>query len=389
MLNATKGLSTYELSPGQEDQGHSTPVWRRKIIGLLIGPVLALVVFAIMPQDLSEAARTTAAVGVLMGVWWVTEAVPIPITALLPLVIFPMLGVVEMDEISVSYASSTVFLFLGGFLLALTLERWNLHKRIALKIVLLIGTRPTLLVGGFMIATALLSMWVSNTATAMMMIPMGMSVLSLVNDRREGLQTKSNFGVALMLGIAYAATIGAFGTMIGSPTNIVTVGYIRESLGYDITFLQWMAVGVPLMIVMLVLGWLVLTKWVWKPEVDELPGGRELFENQLRGMGPMSTGEKLTSVCFALTALSWVFVPVIFEDPWATDAVIAMMVGIGVFLIPAAPKRGVMLMNWGAAKKIPWDVLLLFGGGLALSSQITSSGLSEWIGHPRPDRVGL
>lgn len=368
------------LSEGQRDRGLGTKSFFRKQLGLLGGVAIAIAVFLLLPESLSYEGRVTAAVAVLMGAWWVTEAVPIPVTALLPLIIYPLTKAGEIPDLAGSYANPIIFLLLGGFILAGGLERWNLHRRIALRIVLVIGTRPSRLIAGFMIATAFLSMWVSNSATATMMIPMGMSLVTLVNERRKDLQKESHFGVALMLGVAYAATCGGLGTMIGSPVNVIVVGYLRETLERDITFLQWMCVGVPVMVMMLVIGWLILTKWVWRPEVDELPGGEKLFRGLLDEMGPMSGGEKLTLLVFGLAAASWMFIPILFPDSPADDAVIAMCAALAMFLIPAASGRGVMLMDWRTATRIPWDVLILVGGGLALSSQIISSGLSEWIG---------
>lgn len=377
-----------EFSDGELDEGVSSRSRNIRFGGFVAGLALALLVGLLMPADLSPEARMTAAVGVLMGVWWITEAIPLPATALLPLILFPALGVAGLDDFSGSYANSIVFLFLGGFLLALAMQRWNLHKRIALHIVLLIGTRPSRLIGGFMLATALLSMWVSNTATAMMMIPMGISVVKLVEDQ-DGARPKSRFGVGLMLAIAYGATIGGFGTLIGSPVNVVIAGYIRETLEYPITFLEWMSIGTPLMAVMLIVGWLVIAKWLWKPESDELPGGRDLFEAQLAQLGAMSAGERLVAAVFAATATAWIAVPLFFEDPWADDTVIAMMAGIAVFVIPAKPSKGVMLLDWKAANSIPWGVLLLFGGGLALSSQITGTELAEWMGSSLSGLAGM
>lgn len=368
-----------EYSEGQLDEGISEKKRNVKYTGLVVGIVLAVTVFFATPDSLSLDAQITASVAVLMGTWWITEALPLAATALLPLVLFPMFGVTALGDISSSYAGDTIFLFLGGFLLALALQRWNLHKRIALHIVLIVGTKPTHLIGGFMIATAVLGMWVSNTATAMMMIPMGMAVVGLI-EAKEGIPKKSKMGVGLIIGIAYAATISAFGTIIGSPVNVVVAGYIRETLEYNITFLEWMSYGLPLLIVFLAIGWFVIAKWLWRPETKELPGGRELFQQQLADLGKMSTGERLVGVVFLCTALSWILVPLIFSDPWADDATIAMMAGLAVFLIPAKPRAGVMLMDWESTKNVPWGVLILFGGGLALSSQITGTGLAEWLG---------
>ncbi|MGO1532028.1 MAG: SLC13 family permease [Micrococcaceae bacterium] len=383
---------TQDRSEGQLDPGPGRRARTVRFTGLLLGLVLAGLAGLALPGELGLEARVTAGVVVLMGTWWVTEAVPLPVTALVPLVAFPMFGVSAMEEVAGSYANQIIFLFLGGFLLALGIQRWNLHRRIALLIVLAVGTRPTRMIAGLMIATAVLGMWVSNTATALMMVPLGTSLVQLVErEAREhhggaeagtdGPERRSRFGIGLMLAIAYSATFSAFGTIIASPGNIFVVGYIRDTLGYEVTFLQWMLFGMPLLVVFLFVGWLVIAKWLWRPEVDDLPGGRELFARELAKLGRMSAGEVGITVVFAATALAWILVPVLFEEPWATDAVIAMMGGLATFLIPASPRRGVMLMNWDTGLRTPWGVLILFGGGLALSAQVTGSGLADWIGE--------
>lgn len=376
------------LSQGQLQPAVTPRVKKVRYTGLIGGLLLAALTILMMPNDLNTAARLTAGVVVLMGTWWMTEAVPIPVTALLPLVLFPAMGIAGIDDVANSYANDTLFLFLGGFMIALGMQKWNLHRRIALRIVLLVGTRPTRLIAGLMIATALLGMWVSNTATAMMMIPLGMSVVALV-EAQPGVKDNSRFGVGLMLGIAYSATLSAFGTIVASPGNVFVVAYIEENFGYRITFLQWMMFGLPLAAVFMLLGWFVITKVLWKPELEEIPGGRQLIADELRSLGKMSAGEALVLVIFLATALSWIFVPVIFEDPWATDPVIAMIAGILVFMIPARPGDGVMLMDWETANKTPWGTMILVGGGLALSAQIMSSGLSEWIGESLTALGGL
>jgi len=375
-------------SEGQLQAPVASRVKKVRYIGLVGGLILAAFITLMLPAELNVAARITAGVVVLMGTWWMTEAVPIPVTALLPLVVFPAFGIAGIDEVASSYANDTLFLFLGGFMLALGMQRWNLHRRIALRIVLLVGTRPTRLVAGLMIATALLGMWVSNTATAMMMIPLGMSVVSLV-EAQQGVTKKSRFGVGLMLGIAYSATLSAFGTIVASPGNVFVVAYIEENFDYRITFLQWMMFGIPLGIIFMALGWFVITKVLWRPEIDELPGGRALIVDELRSLGRMSAGETMVLVIFLATALSWVFVPVLFDDPWATDPVIAMIAGIVVFTLPARPKDGIMLMDWDTANRTPWGTMILVGGGLALSAQIMSSGLSAWIGESLTALGGL
>ncbi|MFE7631780.1 SLC13 family permease [Kocuria sp. NPDC057446] len=399
-------------SPGEQAPPEHAKTHRIKWAGLVVGLVLALLVYVLMPADLAHPAKLTAATAVLMGAWWMTEAIPIPATALLPLIVFPVLGEdVAVDDVGASYGSNIIFLFMGGFLLALAMQRWNLHRRIALRTVRVMGTKPAQMVAGFMLATAFLSMWVSNTATAVMMLPIGVSVLLLLPKLLEdsgasaggtdggaledsGLEgadpqsaevkeavIASNFGTALMLGIAYAASIGSLSTIIGTPPNTLMVGYLQEAHGIDVGFGQWMLVGVPLSAVMLVIAWFLLTKVLFKPEIDEIPGGRRLINQELDKLGRMSTGEKLVLAIFALAALSWVFVPIVFDSPPISDAGIALVVGLLLFLLPAGAQRGVRLLDWDAAVKLPWGVLLLFGGGLALSAQFTSSGLTDWIGE--------
>ncbi|GAB3501756.1 SLC13 family permease [Amycolatopsis cihanbeyliensis] len=366
---------------------------KRQWVGLAVGPVLALLVFLVLPDSLSTAGKATAAVAVLMASWWMTEALPLAATALLPLVLFPIFNVASIDDAAAPYANDVIFLFMGGFMLALAMQRWNLHKRIALRTVLAVGTSPVRLIAGFMIATAFISMWVSNTATTVMMLPIGLSVLGLVGQLGSG-KGDTNFATALMLGIAYAASIGSLSTIIGTPPNTFMVGYLEDNFGIEIGFGQWMLFGVPISVVLLVLAWLVLARFVFPPASKTLPGGRELIREQLDEMGPMSRGEWNALIVFVAAALSWIFIPT-FADidavaealPWLdriSDAGIAMAVAVVLFILPVDGARGVRTLNWDTAKQLPWGVLLLFGGGLSLSSQFTDTGLSEWIG----DQVG-
>ena len=414
---------TADLSDGQRDRGESPRELFRKRTGLAIGVVLALAVYFLMPSDLDHALRGTAAIAVLMAAWWMSEAIPISVTALLPLVLFPMLNIAEISDFSGQYTAPTIFLFMGGFLLALAMQRWNLHRRVALWVLVAMGSSPKLLVLGFMIATGFLSMWVSNTATAVMMLPIGVSVLSLIvgmlreekngaafaedagadaadvdsllddadaigddGDGEDSTSTvstdeapKSNFGIALMLGIAYAASIGSLGTIIGTPPNAMLAAYMAEQ-GVNIGFGQWMLVGVPVSLILMAAAWFLLTNVLYKPEIDHIPGGRSLMKDELAKLGPMSKGEIRVLLVFIAAALSWVFVPVIWPDTIVADAVIAMAVGVALFLIPGGPD-GAKLMTWKTALELPWGVLLLFGGGLALSNQFTANGLSDWIGE--------
>lgn len=412
----------HETSPGMRDQPLTSGEHTKRIIGLVAGPLLAIGLFLLMPGDLGVWPRLVAATAVLMGVWWMTEALPIPATALLPLVIFP-LGVpaaesdggVTFDSIGASYGNNIIFLFMGGFMLALAMQRWNLHRRIALGVLKLMGAKTVNLVLGFMIATGFISMWVSNTATAVMMLPIGVSILVLV--QRYGTEdalaadavpaaeqsapgeaptqaeirslTKSNFGTALMLGIAYAASIGSLGTIIGTPPNTLLAGHMAAEHGIQIGFGQWMLVGVPIAVVLLLACWLLLTRVLFRPEIDEVPGGRDLIAAELARLGRMSAPEAKVLVIFVLAALAWITVPLLSEyvlgldSPLLSDAAIAMVVGLVLFLLPAGggAGRGVRLLDWEAAKELPWGVLLLFGGGLALSGQFSKSGLSTWLGE--------
>lgn len=377
---------------------------KRQWIGLAAGVLFAVVVYIALPNDVEHAARLTAGTAVLMGIWWMTEAIPIPATALLPLVIFPIFdSEVAVNDVGASYGNNIIFLFMGGFLLALAMQRWNLHRRIALLTVNAMGTKPTMVIAGFMIATGFLSMWVSNTATAVMMIPIGVSVLVLVLDigKKSGATPssdedapdaatitaaviKSNFGTALMLGIAYAASIGSLGTIIGTPPNTLLVGYL-EGEGISIGFLEWMIAGVPLAVVLLVIAWFLLTHVLFKPEIDDIPGGRNLIRGELHALGKMAQGEIRVAIIFCLAAASWVSVPLLFDDPPISDTGIAMTAALLLFLLPSGTKAGVRLIDWETAVKLPWGVLLLFGGGLALSAQFQTSGLTDWIGSVAAD----
>ena len=396
-----------QLSPGQREPAKPTRTVQIQWLGLAVGLVLGILVYLVMPGDVPQEARLTAATAVLMAVWWMTEALPIPATALVPLIVFPTLGSTPLDDVGASYGNNVIFLFMGGFLLALAMQRWNLHRRMALLTVRLIGTRPPQMIAGFMIATGFLSMWVSNTATAVMMLPIGISVLLLVNKTSDALDdpvdadedaaatpVKSNFGTALMLGIAYAASIGSLGTIIGTPPNTLLVGYMASEHDVQIGFGQWMIVGVPLAVVLMAACWFLLTKVLLKPEIDEIPGGRKLIDDELAKLGTTSAGERRVLVIFVLAALAWVFVPLVTDwvgadTPPITDAGIAMAVGVLLFLLPAGAARGVRLLDWDSALRLPWGVLLLFGGGLALSAQFSSSGLTEWIGEVASGLGGL
>lgn len=362
--------------------------------------MLALLVYFVLPDNLSHHGRVTAAVAVLMGTWWMTEALPLPVTSLVPLIVFPTLAEVPISEVGASYGNSVIFLFMGGFMLALAMQRWNLHRRIALLVLKVMGSRTDAMIGGFMIATAFLSLWVSNTATAVMMFPIGLSVILLVSKVTPELAlapsgkhgekiAKSNFATALMLAIAYSASLGSLGSIISTPPNALLVGYLNENFGIKISFFQWMLVGLPLSAVFLFITWVLLTKVLFRPEVKEVPGGRALIEKELEALGPASSGEIRVAIVFVVAAASWIGLPLLFENPPITDAGVAMVVALILFTLPSGTARGVRLLDWDSAVELPWGVLLLFGGGLALSAEFRSSGLAEWIGGVASSLAGL
>jgi sodium-dependent dicarboxylate transporter 2/3/5 len=371
--------------PNQAGPDHeSRPSGLRQRIGLFLGPALLVLLLLLpAPGGMSPEAWKTTAVGVLMAVWWVSESIPIAATALVPLILFSPLGILPMKDAASAYANPIIFLFLGGFVLALAMERWNLHRRIALSVVRMTGVKPRMLVLGFMLATAFVSMWVSNTATAVMMLPIALSVVRLVRPEAEygeGRPVDFNFALNLMLGVAYASSIGGLGTLIGTPPNALLAGFMLETYGVQIGFAQWMLVGVPLVAVTLPLTWLVLTRFVYPIQIREIPGGRQTIDREYRALGPTSRAEKRVAAVFVLTALLWIVRPLL-EDavPGLDDAGIAIGAALALFLVPAGRGRGA-LMDWETAEKLPWGVLLLFGGGLALADAVKESGLAEWIG---------
>lgn len=392
------GVGTPDSSVKREERS-SHGMTRGRIIGLVLGPLIGLSIYLVMPEMplplgdgeteavLSVNGGVVAAITAWIAIWWATEAIPIPVTSLLPLVLFPlMVEGTAIGDVASSYGSDTIFLFMGGFMLALAMQKWNLHKRIALTIVSKVGSNTVGLVGGFMIATGFITMWVSNTATAVMMLPVGLSVIALIAQFRGG-RTDANFATALMLGIAYASSIGSVATLIGTPPNVLMVGYLAETHDIQIGFGQWMMAGVPLAVVFMLIAWFVLTR-VFPPQIKKVEGAQELIRDELDKLGSMSRGEKLVLAIFAFAALSWIFVPMIADldavasvAPWlgsVSDAGIAMTVAVLLFLIPV--DRRTPLMDWDTAVKLPWGILLLFGGGLAISAQFTNSGLSTWIG---------
>ncbi|MFP5021263.1 SLC13 family permease [Pseudonocardia phyllosphaerae] len=394
--------------------------WALRALGLGLAGLTWLLLGA--ADTLAPEARMVAAVGVLMAAWWVTEAIPLSATALLPIVAFPLFGVVGVGDTTANYGDPIVFLFMGGFLIAIAMQKWQLHRRIALLTLLTVGTTPTRIVLGIMIATGFLSMWVSNTATTLMMLPIALSVLALVAERAGGAgdavrrgapisetvrdPAVRTFGVGLVLSVAWASSIGGLGTLLGSPPNAIVAAYVSDELGREIGFLGWMQLGVPIAVVFIGVAWFLITRFLFRTTLTEIPGGREMITGQLAEMGPVSPAEKRVLAVFAGAAFLWI-VPGILSEfaaveavlPWIgdlNDTAIAIAAGVALFLIPAgsvppgearsgeAPNTGRpfrMLLVWEDAQKgLPWGVLVLFGGGLALAGAVASSGLDEFIG---------
>lgn len=348
-----------------------------RLIGLIAGPVgfAAMLAFP-PPAGLSDAGWTTAAVGAWMALWWMTEATALAVTALLPLILFPLLGLRGLEETAAAYANPLIFLFLGGFLLARAMRVWALDRRLALAVLGLAGASPARVVGGIMAVTAFLSMWVSNTATSMVMLPIGLSVVALFAERED-----AQLPPALLLGIAYAATIGGMGTIIGTPPNALFVGFMSESYGIEIGFAQWMLVGVPLVCVLLPLTWLVLTRVCFRLDGAAAPAVATAIAAQRASLAAFSRAEMMVAILMGLVAAGWLFRPLLSDFLPLSDAGIAMAGATLLFVLPADLKRGRFLLHWEEAMQIRWDVLILFGGGLALAAAIGASDLAPWLGE--------
>ncbi len=355
----------------------------RRRIGLAAGGAVCVGLLLLpAPEGLDPAAWRTAAVGLLMAIWWITEALPIEATALVPLVLFPLLGIAGIDDAAAPYANPLIFLFMGGFIIAEAMQAWRLHRRIALGIVQRVGAQPSSIIFGFILASAFLSMWVSNTATALMMLPIGLSIIDLARDRLEerGAELPPHFGLVLILCIAYACNIGGMGTLIGTPPNAVLAGFLSESYGVEVGFAQWMVVGLPLVVVALPLLYVVLT-WVYPIELEQLPGGAQIIEKEREKLGTISVAETRVAIVFGLTAVLWTTRPLLSEVvPGLSDAGIAIGAGLVLFLLPAGTEDRALL-TWEEAERLPWGVLILFGGGLSLASAISDTGLATWIGE--------
>jgi len=354
-----------------------------KKFGFVLGPLLFILIhYFFNGEGLSDEGRDILAATSWIGVWWVFEVLPIAVTALLPILLFPLLDAVALGDTTASYGHKYVFLYLGGFILAMAIEKWNLHKRIALQIIKTIGTNMYTIVLGFMVATAFLSMWISNTATTVMVLPMAISIVKQLKDNPETPEDENKvFSKLLMLAIAYAASIGGIATLIGTPPNLVFAGFVQKTYGVDISFWQWMKFGLPVSSVLLVLAWLYLTRIAYPLGKARFPGGKKEINRLLAELGPLGKEEKLVLLVFVLTAFCWITRSFLLQKfiPNIDDTIIAIGSAIVLFIIPAN-RSGDPLIKWKEAVQIPWGIILLFGGGMAIAKGFQETGLANYLG---------
>ena len=358
-----------------------------QLIGLILGPLLfALTMLFFSPEGLSDSGRAVLATTLWIAVWWITEAIPIPATSLLPLVLLPITEALDGGTVASSYGDPIIFLFLGGFLIALAMEKWDLHKRIAISIVSAIGISPKRIVLGFMIGTGFLSMWVSNTAAVMMMIPIGTAILyqATANAKKAQVEasTLKTFEKTIIFGIGFAGTIGGLGTLIGTPPNIILAATAEKLYGIEISFASWMLFAAPIVLILIMSAWFFLVNVAFPVKFKELPGGKDLIRNERIQLGKMSFEEKAVLAVFVFAAFMWITRTFLWVDiiPGISDTMIAMVAGVALFLIPSKNKGG-KILDWDVSRDLPWGILLLFGGGLAIASGFKESGLADWIGQ--------
>jgi len=356
-----------------------------KFISLLAGIAVSLLLYFVNPFGVSPAAAKVLAIAGLMITWWVTEALPMPVVALLPLILFPLLKISKLEETAAPYANPIIFLFMGGFMLGLAIEKWNLHKRIALNIVRITGTSGDRIVLGFILASGLLSMWLSNTATTMMMFPIALSVIHVMKENNRGEGNIKNFSLTIMLAVAYASNIGGIATIIGTPPNVAYVGYIQKKYNYDVDFVNWMLICTPLAILLLAALYLVMVKWLFPNRIKSDDGTKQLIRNEIQQLGSLSVAEKRVMVIFIATALLWITRGIINDAQnlfKLDDTIIAVMCAVALFICPSGSKdeNNDALLEWGDTSKMAWGILLLFGGGICLAGALEKAGLMQQLG---------
>jgi len=348
-------------------------------IGLLLGPILFLIIVNLPSSIVSEKGDAVLAVALWMVIWWITETVHIAVTALLPLLLFPLLKVMEIADVGANYGSPIIFLFFGGFVLALALEKVNLHKRIALNIVKLTGTTPNKVVLGFMLATAFMSMWISNTASTVVMLPIAISVIKLLIDDQDGYtKADKNFALSIMLGIAFAANAGGIATVIGTPPNSVLIGLLENQYNIQISFLSWMSFGLPFSMILIAAVYLVLVKWMFPCKNILFTSSANVIDKELQKLGKISKEEKRVLSIFAVTVFLWItrtLINTLFPGLKLSDTSISLIGALSLFAIPMNFKKGTFILQWKDTERLAWGILILFGGGLALAKGMASSGL--------------
>ena len=354
-----------------------------KKIGFVLGPVIfSLVRYVLVFDGLTDQANAVLASTLWIAIWWITEAIPIAATSLLPIILFPLTGALSLSETSSSFGHKYVFLYMGGFILALAIEKWRLHKRIALNIINIIGTDVRKIILGFMLATAFLSMWISNTATAVMMLPIGIAIIKQMKDLKATPEDENLiFGKTLMLSIAYSASIGGMATLIGTPPNLVLTGIVQELYGIEISFLIWFVFGLPISILLLFISWIYLTRVAFKFPDIKFESGKIEIKKHLSELGKITYEEKIVLMVFIIAGCSWItrtFFLNLFL-PSLDDAMIALTAGLSLFMFSVKNNPSEKIMSWDDAVKLPWGILLLFGGGLAIAAGFQESGLATWI----------
>jgi sodium-dependent dicarboxylate transporter 2/3/5 len=358
----------------------------QKILTTAIGPLLFVLIWSLNPLGLEILQAKVLGVVVWMLTWWITETVPMAITSLLPIMLFPLLGVMSLEKTCLSYSNRFVFLFLGGFIIALAMEKWHLHRRLALNIVNKTGTSANRIIFGFFLASYLISMWISNTATTLMMLPIASSVVLLLVKEDERLTHKGsrNFSTALMLSIAYGASIGGIATLVGSPPNASMAGILDKSFHYEVSFIEWMKLGLPFSIVLLIAAYFMLVKVIYPNNLGKFEMGHEVIQSELSSLGRWSKSEKTIFIIFLLTAILWIVQGPI--SSWLkpigvelTDTAIAIIMASMLFILPNGKKEGTSILEWRDTEKLPWGVLLMFGGGMSLAEAFSGSGLVSQI----------
>jgi solute carrier family 13 (sodium-dependent dicarboxylate transporter), member 2/3/5 len=366
----------------------SSATWIKQI-GFVAGPLsFFLVLFFADPDFISPGAYKVLAVALWMIIWWISEAAPIPITALLPLIVFPVLGVMKMSEAAAPYANPIIFLFMGGFMIAIGLEKHRLHERIALNLIRITGTSGNGIILGFLIATGFISMWISNTATAMMMLPIAISVITLLrtekkNNPEEETPGERNFGIGLMLVIGYAANIGGVGTLIGSPPNVVFAGLLDQFYDQKMQFGKWMLIGLPISIILLTACHLVITRLIFPNNLKKIHGADALIKSKLTELGSIRKEEKLVMIIFGITSSCWIFqqpINLLIGTDMLNDTNIAMAGGSLMFIVPSSLTKFTFLLHWRDTEKLAWGILILFGGGLCLAQGLSNVGVIQAVG---------